>query len=818
LPEKIIRQSIPVAMHKCYIDYAMSVIIDRALPDGLDGLKPVHRRILYAMHELGLYPERPYMKCARTVGDVLGKFHPHGDQSVYGAQVGLAQDFNTRYPLVDGHGNFGSIDGDPAAAMRYTEAKLTRIGAYMLKDINKNTVDFKKNFDEKEDEPVILPSFIPNILVNGTEGIAVGMATKMPPHNINDVYDAILHLIDKAILGEEANIDDLIAIIKAPDFPGGGIISNLKGAVEAYKTGKGKIIVNSKYEIEEIDGKRCVIVTELPYKVNKAKLCLKIADLIKDKKIEGISDIRDESDKDGMRMVIELKRDANQQIVINNLLKQTQLQEPYSFNMTMIVNKRPVVLNLKDILENFLAHMASCVMRKTQFDLDKANNRVNLVNAVIRLFEGDTADRVIDIIRTEDEPVAALVEKLDFNQAQAEYLFESKLRALTKASRTKFDEERAQLDTNISEWTAILSDESVLLSFMKTTVLELKEMFGDERRSQIADADFSLNESDLIEEEMLIVTITTDGLIKSVEEKEYKTQGRGGKGVKAATSKDEESVRYMLTVNSKDDIMFFTNLGRCHNLKAYKINKATRTARGKSINNYLNLAEDEYVVSILATNLADPNKCLFFVTKKGIVKRLSFDQLSTKYSSTKVVGFKEGDELVTALVVEEDSQVIMTTELGMSIRIAMNAEGTHAIRPMGRGAAGVKGINLAEDDNIVDMVVVNDESTLLTVAENGLGKRTKVSEFSVQGRGGKGIIAHKITKKTGKVVSATTVADSDELFIATKQGLITRINASAVSIIGRNTSGVKVINLNEGDYVVSISKGDATEEEEQAEE
>jgi DNA gyrase subunit A len=806
LPERIIQVSVHDSVRRAFLNYAMSVLTDRALPDVRDGLKPVHRRILYSMHELGLTHDKPYKKCARIVGDVLGKYHPHGDTSVYGAAVILAQDFSTRYQLIDGHGNFGSVDGDPAAAMRYTESRLSRIGGEMLANIDKDSVPFGPNFDESEREPLVLPTLIPNLLANGTTGIAVGMATSIPPHNLGELYEAINYIIDCALEEKEADIEDIMNIIKAPDFPTGAQIIGLNDIRKGYRTGRGRVLMRSVYEFENDKGRNKIIFTEIPYKVNKAKLIETIAGLVRDKKIEGISEVRDESDKDGMRICVELKRDANPQLVANLLLKHTELQTTFSINLTVLVNGEPKEVSLKEALEAFIDHAAEVISRRTAFDLAKASKRSNVVEGILRCCESEeTIDWVVHTIRKSEDPVKTLVEDAGFNIEQAEYITEMKLKALSASSEAKLRIESESLIAEMAKYNSILGDTVILMNTMKTEFNTLKEKYADERKSEIVLSSDEINEADLVEDEMLVINLSSDLLIKSVQETEYKTQGRGGKGVKVANTKEDEIIKQMLTVNSKDDLLFFTNIGRCHVLKAYKVIKTSRTARGKSLNNYLNLNVDETVVTMLCTDLTNKDNHILFVTEQGIIKRLSLEDLSTRMTVTRVLGFKEGDFLKQAMIVAPTDNVIITTALGQSIRVKMDAEDHKAIRPMGRGAAGVIGINVDDNDKVVDMALVEPDATLLIVSENGMGKRTNLDDFPVHGRGGKGVIGYKVTEKTGVVLAAISVKEDDELFVASEQGLITRINVKNISTMGRSTSGVKIMSLNEGDKIGSIS-------------
>ena len=810
--------SIADSMQKHFIDYAMSVITERALPDVRDGLKPVQRRILYGTNELGLTADKPYKKSARIVGDVLGKYHPHGDASVYDAMVRMAQDFSMRYMLVDGSGNFGSIDGDGAAAMRYTEAKLSPFGQALMSDIHKNTIDLIPNFDGEELEPTVLPSLIPNMLLNGSSGIAVGMATNMAPHNVNDVYNALNYIIDCTINNEVVDEDRLIELIQAPDFPTGGTIINVDTVREAYKTGKGRVTLRAVMEIDD-EGK--IVITELPYKVNKAKLVERMDSLsrvIKEKGkpdrpavIPEIKEVRDESDKTGIRIVVELKRDANPQLAMNKLLKHTDLQCNFSIINTVIVGGEPKVLNLYELLNNFLAHSANVIVRRTQYDVAKAEKRYNIVNGILMCFEGDMLDKVIETIRQADDSVAGLVE-LGFNEEQAEYISEMKIKTLSKASEEKLNNEKATLEANISKWHSILNDNIVLMETMKIEYEELRSKFSDERRTGIANDSSSINEEDLIKDETLVVTITDTGLIKSVSEAEYNTQKRGGKGTKAASTKDDEIIKYMFTTNSKDNIMFFTNLGKVHLLKAYKIPKTTKGTRGKSIFNFLSLDTEngESIVNVIAANTNDTTRSLLIATRNGIVKRLPLDKLSTRLSVTKIIEFREGDSLTAVLLVSEGDQIILNTANGLSLKTTVDEK---SIRPMGRTATGVTGMKFKIDgDYVVDMSLC-DKQYIFTLTESGLGKRSLLEEYTLQNRGGKGIVSHKITDRTGKIVAASTVNDEDDIFIVTEQGQMIRVKSKDISITGRSASGVKLLTLKDGDAIVGISVSSYNNEE-----
>ena len=804
--------SIGNAMQKHFIDYAMSVITERALPDVCDGLKPVQRRILYGANELGLTADKPYKKSARIVGDVLGKYHPHGDSSVYEAMVRMAQDFSMRYELIDGSGNFGSIDGDGAAAMRYTEARLSRYGQAMMADLHKNAVDFVPNFDGEEVEPKVLSGLIPNMLLNGSSGIAVGMATNLAPHNVNDVYNALYYIIDCTLNQEVINEDVLIDKIQAPDFPTGGVIVNVDSVRNAYKTGDGKVTLRADIEVDE-DGK--IIISEIPYKVNKAKLVERMDSLSRVTKEKGkpdkpaiipeIKEVRDESDKTGIRIVVELKKDSNPQLALNKLLKHTDLQCNFSINNTVIVNGEPKKLSLYEMLNSFLAHSANVILRRTQYDYDKAEKRLHIVDGIIRCLEN--IDIVISLIKsskTNKEAVEALMLNLGLTEAQADSAVQMRLIALTNASTEKFYNEKSEIEANMAKWYSILTDNNVLLETMKIEFEELRVKFSDERRTKIVNDSATINEEDLVKDETLVVTITDTGLIKSVSDAEYNTQKRGGKGTKAASTKEDEIIKYMFTTNSKDNIMFFTNLGRVHLLKAYKIPKSNKSAKGKSIFNFLSLDTErgETIVNVIAANINDTSRSLLLATRNGIIKRLPLDKLSSRLSVTKIITFREGDSLQAVQLVSEGDKVIMNTAQGLSLTTIVTET---SIRPMGREASGVTGMKFKlENDYLVDMSVC-DKQYVFTLTESGLGKKTDIEEFTVQNRGGKGIVSHKLTERTGAVVAASTVSDEDDIFIVTEQGLMIRVKAKDISVTGRSASGVKLLTLNEGDAIVGIS-------------
>lgn len=817
LATTIRRMEVAEAMGMSFLEYASYIIKDRALPDVRDGLKPVQRRILYAMHDMGLSPDKPFKKSARVVGEVIGKYHPHGDTSVYEAMVRMAQWFSMRHVLVEGHGNFGSVDDDPAAAMRYTEAKLSRLGALMLGGINKNTVDFVPNFDNEETEPSVLPTLIPNLLLNGVSGIAVGMATNIAPHNLGDLYRALDLILANGLEGLSTSDEEIIQIIQAPDFPTGGQIIGVSGAHEAYRTGRGSITIRSKFEIEDHKGSPRIVITEIPFQVVKSRMIAKM-DKLRRESIPAIKEIRDESDKDGIRVVIELKKDAQVQTVVNQLLKKTDMQTTFSMNMTVLVGKQPAEVSLKQALEYFISHAAEVVTRRTQFDLDKAAARAHLVAGIIAAVEN--VDLVIELTKaakSDEEAIVSLGEHIGLDEIQAQAVIDRRIRSLTQQNVEKLYQEAEDLQAAITKFQGILEDEAVLLQTIRNEFDEIKSKYATDRLTEIVHEEGSISEADMIQEETLIVTMSSSGLIKSVEEKEYRTQNRGAKGSKAAAVKDDEVIQYLFTVSSKEDLLFFTNQGRCHVLKAFKIQKGSRASRGKSINNYLTLSEGEKVVTMIATDLTSKEEDLLFVTRKGIIKRLSLTELSVRMASTRVISFKEDDALVTAVIVRPENEVMITTARGQSIRIGMDGTGAKQIRPMGRSAAGVVGISLRPEDYVVDMDKVEENGTIFTIGSKGLGKRTDVSEYPSQGRGGKGIVTHNITEKTGDLVCAMMVSDEDDLFVATEMGQVIRIKVNTVRSMGRSTAGVKIMNLNEGDRIVSISKGTADDQPEETE-
>ena len=796
---KVISVDIKNEMKKCYIDYAMSVIVGRALPDVRDGLKPVHRRILYSMQQLGLTPEKGYRKCARIVGEVLGKYHPHGDSSVYDALVRMAQDFSMRYMLVDGHGNFGSIDGDSAAAMRYTEAKMNKISVEMLRDINKETVDFIPNFDGEEKEPVVLPSRYPNLLVNGSSGIAVGMATNIPPHNLGEIIDATVMLIDNP----DATVLDLMTYVKGPDFPTAGIIMGTRGIRESYETGRGRIIVRAKAEIEEENNRHRIIVTELPYQVNKAKLIENIADLVKDKRITGISDLRDESDRDGMRIVIELKRDANPNVVLNLLYKHTKMQDTFGVIMIALVDNEPQTLNLKQILEHYISFQKDVITRRTQYELRKAQERAHILEGLIIAL--DNIDEVIRIIRhSETSEIAknTLIEKFELTAIQAQAILDMRLRRLTGLERDKIEQEYNELMKLIERLNEILSSEEVLLGVIKNELMEIKSRYNDERRTAIEKNSNEIDIEDLIQEKEVVITVTKDGYIKRISADTYSAQKRGGKGIQAMTTKEDDFVDHVLVGSTHSDILFFTNRGRVYKLRGYEIPDAGRTAKGTNIINLIPIEQDERIETVLSIKDVSEDGYLFMGTKQGIVKKTPLSEFKNiRKSGLIALNLREGDELLKVKVTRGDANIIIVTQNGYAIRF-----NEKDVRAMGRGASGVKAITLREDDIAVCMDIAVDGEELLVVSENGYGKRTPVIEYKVQNRGGMGLKTYKITERTGKLVCATVCKTEDELMIINSNGIAIRINISEISITGRATMGVRLMRTKEDEYVVALAK------------
>ena len=801
-------------MKKSYIDYSMSVIVGRALPDVRDGLKPVHRRILYGMSQLGVTPDKPHKKSARIVGEVMGKYHPHGDSSIYEAMVRMAQDFSTRYMLVDGHGNFGSVDGDGAAAMRYTEARMTPFALQMLRDIDKDTVDFKPNFDEEEQEPVVLPSRFPNLLVNGSNGIAVGMATSIPPHNLGEVIDATVKLIDD----KDATVEDLIQIVKGPDFPTGAKILGRSGVKEAYRTGIGKVKVRSCCEIEETDrGKSQIIVTEIPYQVNKSRLIEKIAELVKEKRVEGISAIRDESNRHGMRIVIELKRDANPQITLNRLYKHTQLQDSYSMIMIALVNGEPKVLNLYEILDEYLKFQKEVVTRRTQHDLKKAEARAHILEGLrIAL---DNIDEIIRIIRSSyNNAKEKLMETFSLSEIQAQAILDMKLARLQGLEREKLEKEYAELMEKIAYFKSLLADEDKLMGVIKEELLEIKDKYADERRTQfIADvSDF--DDGDLVEEEKVAVTLTHLGYIKRVPADTYKAQKRGGKGITGITTRENDFVKDLIMTSTHDYLMFFTNTGKAHKIKAFEIPEATRTARGTPAVNFLNLMQRERITAVIPVQEFSEDKYLIAVTKNGTIKKTPLSQFDTNRKTGLIaINLKDDDQLIDIKQTTGNNNVIIVTKNGKCICFS-----EEDVRSMGRIAGGVRAIKLEKGDEVVSMALVEPEQELLVVTENGFGKRTPVEDYKVQVRGGKGLLTYDKTKfkKTGPLIGAMTIDEDDEILLINSDGIIIRVKAEEISRLGRATQGVKIMRVDDDTKIVAMAKAikEDDDEEEKKEE
>jgi DNA gyrase subunit A len=798
---KLIRHEIHDEMKNSYIDYAMSVIVGRALPDVRDGMKPVHRRILYGMSQLGVTPDKPYKKSARIVGEVMGKYHPHGDSSIYDAMVRMAQDFSMRYPLVDGHGNFGSIDGDSAAAQRYTEARMSHFSLQMLRDIDKDTVDFVPNFDGEEKEPVVLPSRYPNLLVNGSNGIAVGMATNIPPHNLGDTIDATVYLIDHP----DASVDDLIPIIKGPDFPTGARILGKSGIREAYRTGQGKIKVRACCEIQETSrGRSQIVVTEIPYMVNKARLIERIAELVKDKSIDGISEIRDESNREGMRIVIELKRDANPQITLNKLYKHTALQQNFSAIMIALVDGQPQLLNLKEILHEYLKFQKEVVTRRTLFDLKKAEARAHILEGLRIAI--DNIDEIIRIIRSAyNDAKERLMERFGLDEIQAQAILDMRLARLQGLEREKIEKEYQELQEKIAYYNSLLADDAKLMGVIKDELLEIKEKYGDERRTKIERDVDDLDEEDLIEDETVAVTLTHLGYIKRVPADTYKPQKRGGKGITGLTTRKNDFVKDLIMTSTHDWLMFFTNTGKAYKMKAYQVPEASRTARGTPAINFLNLMQRERITAVIPVkNFEAEDRYLIAVTKKGVIKKTALNLFDThRQNGIIAISLKDGDQLIDIKVSSGDNDVILVTREGKSIRF--NEED---VRPMGRNARGVRGINLEGDDEVVSMDLVGRGKKLLVVTENGYGKRTAVSDYKRQTRGGKGMLTYDKSRfdKTGYLIGALCVDDEDEVMLINSDGVVIRIKATDVSILSRATQGVKIMKVDDDSKIVAMAK------------
>ena len=800
-------------MRTSYLDYSMSVIVGRALPDVRDGLKPVHRRILYALNDLGMTHTKPHKKSARIVGEVLGKYHPHGDTAVYDTMVRMAQDFSYRYMLVDGHGNFGSIDGDSAAAMRYTEARMSPIASEMMTDINKETVDFIPNFDESLEEPEVLPSRFPNLLVNGTSGIAVGMSTSIPPHNLGEVIDGVIKLINKP----EITTKELMGTIKGPDFPTGGQIMGRGSIYKAYKNGRGKLTVRAKTRVEDLSvNRKQIIVDELPYQVNKARLIKKIADLVKDEKLEAISDIRDESDRDGMRIVIELKREATPQVVLNQLFKHSRLQVTFSVIMIALVDKEPKVLSLKEILEHYLEHQKEVISRRTKYDLDKALDRAHILEGY-RIALANI-DEIVEMIKNADEVDTArinLMENYELSETQANAILRMRLQSLTGLERDKIETEYSDLQEKITYYRSILADESKLLEIIEEEILAIKEKYNDERRTSIMNRATDLELEDLIEEEQIVVTMTNQGYIKRMPLDLYRSQRRGGRGVIGISTKEEDYVDNIFTTTTHHQFLFFTNQGRVYRLKGYEIPETGRQARGTAIVNLLKLEENEKINTVIPVKEFPDNAYLIMATKNGLIKKTSLDEYDTNYTGLIAVNLRENDELIGVRIIEEKENIFLITKKAKAIHFSEKD-----VRAVGRNSYGVKGINLAEDDQVIDMGIDSAGEELLVITENGYGKRTSISEYRPQKRGGKGILTAKITEKNGELTAARIVETGLEMMVITQNGIIIRVDVDEISITGRNTMGVKIINVDENDEVVSLARinDDIIESEEETNE
>ena len=794
-------------MKKSFISYAMAVIITRALPDVRDGLKPVHRRILYAMHELGVTPDKPFRKCARIVGDVLGKYHPHGDSSVYGALVRLAQDFATRYPLVEGQGNFGSVDGDGAAAMRYTEARMSKMNIQMLADIDKETVDFAPNFDETLMQPCVLPSRFPNLLVNGSSGIAVGMATNIPPHNLGEVIDGVVKLIDKP----DATSQELMECIKGPDFPTGGLILGRRGIYDTYTTGRGRIIVRAKTDIEPMPNNRQrIVVTEIPYMVNKAALVAKIAELVHDKRLDGISDIRDESDREGMRIVIELKRDVNAAVVLNYLYKHTQMQDVFGAIMLALVDGEPKVLTLREMLYYYLEHQKNVITRRTRYDLDKAEARAHILEGL--LIALDNIDEIVRIIRgsaNTGEAKVQLMERFALSDKQAQAILDMRLARLTGLERERLQEEYAELEKTIAYLRAVLADEKLVLGIIREEILAIKEKYADERRTEITAMDGEIDPEDLIQEDSVVVTLTHFGYVKRIPRTTYRSQNRGGKGVMGMTTREEDYAERLLVTSTHAEIMFFTNKGRVYSLKGYEIPEAGRTARGTAIVNLLQLDGGEKVTAMIPLPKEREEGYLVMATRNGLIKKTGSDEFANlRKMGLIAIALREDDELIGVELTQGDSELMLATRMGQAIRFSESD-----VRPMGRNSMGVRSIDLSEGDEVIDVAKVEEGKQVLAITQNGYGKRTDISEFRAQSRGGKGILAMRLTEKTGLMAAQLLVSEHEDVMLITDNGTIIRMPVDDISVIGRVSQGVRVMRVEDEGRIVGVT---ATERDEDA--
>ena len=813
--DKVHEVDLQKKMEESYIEYAMSVIASRALPDVRDGLKPVQRRILFSMIELNNGPDKPHRKCARIVGDTMGKYHPHGDSSIYGALVNMAQDWSTRYPLVDGHGNFGSVDGDGAAAMRYTEARLSKISMEMLADINKNTVDFAPNFDETEKEPVVLPSRYPNLLVNGTSGIAVGMATNIPPHNLRETISAVVKIIDNYVEEDrDTGMDEILSIVKGPDFPTGAMILGTRGIEEAYRTGRGKIRVRAVTDIETLpNGKSQIIVTELPYMVNKARLIEKMAELVRDKKIDGITSINDHSNREGMRICIELRRDANANVILNQLYKHTQLQDTFGVNMLALVNNEPKVMNLLDMLKYYLQHQEDVVTRRTKYDLNKAQERAHILEGLLKALENiDEVIRIIRASKNTQEAKEGLITAFGLTEVQAQAIVDMRLRALTGLERARLQGEYDDLVNKIRELKAILGDRSLLLRVIRQEILLISEKYGDDRRTSIGFDEYDLSMEDLIPKENTVIAMTKLGYIKRMTVDNFRSQNRGGKGIKGMATIHNDYMEELLMTTTHHYLMFFTNMGRVYRLKAYEIPEASRTARGTAIVNLLSLQAEEKITAVIPVNEFKAGEFLFMATRKGVVKKTPIEDYSNvRKTGLAAISLRDDDELIEVKFTDSKKDVILVTKFGQCIRFHESD-----VRQTGRVSMGVRGINLQDEDEVIGMQLSCQGDYLLIVSEKGMGKRTSVGEFTCQNRGGKGVKCYKITEKTGNVVGVKAVNEENEIMLITTEGIIIRLECKDISILGRITSGVKLMNLKNDITVASIAK--VREKEEESEE
>ena len=808
IEDRLIPIDLEKEVKRSFISYAMAVIINRALPDVRDGLKPVHRRIIYAMNELGMTPDKPFRKCARIVGDVLGKYHPHGDSAVYEAMVRLAQDFSTRYMLVEGQGNFGSVDGDGAAAMRYTEARMSKLSVHLLGEIDKDTVDFYPNFDETLMQPSVLPSRYPNLLVNGSSGIAVGMATNIPPHNLREVINGVICMIDNP----DATLDDLMEHIKGPDFPTGGVILGRSGIREAYHTGRGRIITRAKSEIEPMpNGRNRIVVTEIPYMVNKARLVEKIAELVHEKRLEGISDIRDESDRKGMRMVIELKKDVQPTIVLNYLYKHTQMQETFGANMLALVNGKPQVLSLREMLYHYIQHQKDVVTRRTKYDLDKAQQRAHILEGLLKAL--DHIDEIVRLIRANKDTATArqaLMDNFDFSEKQAQAILDMRLGRLTGLEREKLQEEYQELEKTIADLSAILADETLLMNVIKQEISAIRDKFGDDRRTELTAIEGEIDVADLIQQEDMVVTLTHYGYVKRLPKYTYRAQNRGGKGVMAMTTREEDYAEQLRVMNTHDDIMFFTNLGRVYTLKCYQIPEAGRTARGTAIVNLLQLTGGEKVTTMIPMPDETEDHYLMMATRDGMIKKTPMEEFANlRKNGLIAITLKEGDELVDVELTDGKRELLIGSRLGKAIRFS-----EEHIRATGRSSMGVSSMRLDDGDTVISMAVIEDGAQVLGITANGFGKRTEVDEYREQGRNGKGIIAMNLTDKTGPLAAQLLVQPGEDILLITDDGTIIRTSVDDIRVCGRNTQGVRLMRVAEGSQVVGVARAEAEEDEE----